>query len=71
MEIKFGKKPGELQLSLGKSLVIAKIKTKIVTPYKHKDRQGFLKFNVDLSVMKQEQQKSGQFSSKNLSIEIS
>ena len=75
VHIVFGKRPGEVELRLGNAnsstIVIGRIDAKITTPRKYRDREGFLRFSVDLTAMKQNQQKSALYAPKRLSIEIS
>jgi exosome complex component RRP45 len=59
LNITFGKNPGEVEISLGNTIVIGRVKAKIVSPHKYRDREGYLKFNIDLTAMRQNQQKSG------------
>ena len=53
LHITFGKNPGEVEVSLGNTIVIGRIKAKIVPPHKYRDREGYLRFNVDLTAMRQ------------------
>lgn len=56
MSVKFAKNPGEIEFSLGQTLVLSKISCEIVPPKEESPSEGFLKFKVDLSVLNEDQQ---------------
>ena len=51
LKISFGKGSGEVEISLGNTIVIARTMGKITKPRMSRDREGYLRFNVDLSTM--------------------
>lgn len=70
ISVKFGKNPGELEFSLGKTIIMTKISCEIGAPKEERPSEGFLKFKVDLSVLNDDRQ-NRVFSPKEYSNEIS
>jgi exosome complex component RRP45 len=68
--VKFGKNPGELEFSLGQTIILTKITCEIVPPKEERPSEGILRFKVDLSVLNEDRQ-NRVFSPKEYSNEIS
>lgn len=56
MKVVFGSNVGEIEVFLGDTHVITKTTAEIIPPKLEKPSEGFLKFNVDLSCISDEQQ---------------
>ena len=70
ISVEFTNVPGEVSLSLGKTMVLSKIAWEIVQPKEERPSEGFLRFRVDLGVLSEDRQNTA-FSGKEYSNEIS
>ena len=70
INVKFGKEHGELEMSLGQTIILTKISAEIISPKEERPSEGFLKFKVDLSILNEDKQNKA-FSPKEYSNEIS
>ena len=70
ISVKFGKDPGELEFTLGQTLILTKISADIIAPKEERPSEGFLNFKVDLSILNEDRQ-NRTFSPKEYSNEIS
>lgn len=64
IQIIFGNQAGNVEAKVGKTHIITKTTAEIVEPNKNKPSEGFLKFNLDFSILSEEDEKSSQYTRK-------
>eukprot|EP01016_Furgasonia_blochmanni_P042452 TRINITY_DN5640_c0_g1_i14.p1 TRINITY_DN5640_c0_g1~~TRINITY_DN5640_c0_g1_i14.p1 ORF type:complete len:506 (-),score=90.52 TRINITY_DN5640_c0_g1_i14:1208-2686(-) len=70
IDVVFGLESGQVELSLGNTMVYAKVSAKITEPRKERPNEGFIRFNVDLSILNFSQQANSIYKANKYATEI-